>query len=762
MAKNKKRDKTSLIEESSSSKETILLVSKGQLLAKRYRVIERIGTGGMGLVYRAEDEELANRVVALKLLPPELANNEAAIKRLKKEALAAIELHHPHIMAVQSFESCGDNHFLVMEYLDGPDLETSIVDVGSFPLQQTIEIAEQVSDALDYAHKVGVIHRDVKPANLLFTEEAGEQVVKIADFGIAFQVHSSMARVTGQEVTAGTLHYMPPEQLNGEKIDGRADQYALAASVYEMLSGNTPFSGNSIMLMKQIEEKKPEPIDKVPRLVNAILRKALSKNPKERFPTCTAFCESLKNAAASVEEEKKEEVKLKPVKAIQPPLPAPVTYEPEIVKFQFHWYHYMLFFSVLFWVYSVAAENPSLTNPPTPTPLVTRVTPSAKPTKKAKWVEDRTVTINSQPQGAKVYCEDEYSRKLLGTTPIKLTMARGRYHLEFIGPKGYGPTVLKDVFVGYPYPTNVDIVLRQSGRYVPTKRDETPAIGDLSHSWGERTISEGKIVFRVTPKHARIAINGYVVSKEKQNGLSRKSGTYKIKASAKGYVSKYETIKVSGGETTTVELTLVKVPITKPKPTKNPSPRKGLFFRGTQKLNRYHASLIAMRLLLAKRPTALFTIHGLLDVDPAYSMAVSTSLRAGLLQPIDGEFRGEEPLTKMDITVLGWRLLKLNDMKKTTPITKYSDSSLLPEVIARHAIRTMTSKGIITGSEENFDGLRALNRFESMVIFSKIAQELDLPTNNPVLSFNDVDEKNSSVQYCCQAGLIQEGDAITQ
>ena len=172
------------------------IVTPGQILAERYKVVQELGSGGMGMVYKATDAKLEDRVCAIKVLPPDLAKEEAAVTRLRREALAAIELHHSNIMAVHSFDSDGDVSFIVMEYLDGPNLDVAIADRGKLPLAEVIQIANQVCPALDFANERGVIHRDIKPANLMFKSVNDKQVVKITDFGIAYQIRESTGRLT--------------------------------------------------------------------------------------------------------------------------------------------------------------------------------------------------------------------------------------------------------------------------------------------------------------------------------------------------------------------------------------------------------------------------------------------------------------------------------------------------------------------------------------------------------------------------------------
>lgn len=304
-------------------KPTVLLPAEGQLLNKRYRIVNRIGVGGMGVVYKVTDEKWNDRVCALKTLPPELIHSSSAIKRLGREAEAAVDLHHPNIMGIFDFVHGDECSFIVMEYLSGPDLDEALAERERFACEEMISIAEQVCPALDYAHSRGVIHRDIKPGNLIFTSEGDSQVVKLADFGIAFQLQKTMAKMTGQDFTGGTLHYMSPEQIAGKKAGPQCDQYSLAATLYELVEGQPPFEGAGIMLMRQIEEKTPPEPESVSPDVQKALMRALSKNPADRYSSCTEFLEALKSDAEDLASlfipEDDEEDRKKPLKTANEP-----------------------------------------------------------------------------------------------------------------------------------------------------------------------------------------------------------------------------------------------------------------------------------------------------------------------------------------------------------------------------------------------------------------------------------------------------------
>jgi eukaryotic-like serine/threonine-protein kinase len=230
----------------------------GQILG-HYRILEQIGAGGMGVVYRAHDERL-DRDVALKVLTPGALADEAARKRFRKEALALSRLNHPNIAMVFDFDTQDDMDFLVIEYIPGTTLDAS-VGPGVLPEKQVIRLGLQLAEGLAAAHEQGVVHRDLKPSNLRITPDGR---LKILDFGIARLLPTSERQATetlteAQGVT-GTLPYMAPEQLQGEQPDSRTDIYAAGAVLYEMATGRRPFEQRlSTALVNDIINKPPAP-----------------------------------------------------------------------------------------------------------------------------------------------------------------------------------------------------------------------------------------------------------------------------------------------------------------------------------------------------------------------------------------------------------------------------------------------------------------------------------------------------------------------
>ena len=263
------------------------------ILANQYRIIKKIGEGGMGIAYLAEDVEMGNRPVAIKVLPPLLSKNIRAVENLRREAITAINLNHPNIIRLYGFHSDGDIKFLAMEYIDGQTLEEKISKSsdGKLSLDETIEIAEKVAAALDYAHsrKPPVFHRDLKPSNIMTSRDSE---VKLLDFGIAREMHDSYTRVTGKQDTSGTLPYMSPEQLRGQKPTVEMDIYSLGIVCYECLCGHPPFHTGD--LTYQIIHEPPPKIDDVPDSINDALQVSLAKDASERPKTARELIDILK------------------------------------------------------------------------------------------------------------------------------------------------------------------------------------------------------------------------------------------------------------------------------------------------------------------------------------------------------------------------------------------------------------------------------------------------------------------------------------
>jgi len=278
-------------------KKTMVLPGPGTVLSDRYELIEEIGRGGMGVVFRALDGEL-DLSVAIKILPPELAHSKRAVTDLKREARLAMRLRHPGIMGLYHFADSEDIKYLVMELLSGRTLEDKLLEEEILEIDDVQVMADELARALDYAHSERVVHRDIKPANIFLHLHHDKEQVRLMDFGIARQMREAMSRVSRQDLS-GTLLYMSPEQLTGKTADGRSDIYSLAATLYECLAGNPPFYQGSISY--QITNIAPTAIEGLPDGVNLALLRALAKTPEERFSTAVEFAQALTAAATATD-----------------------------------------------------------------------------------------------------------------------------------------------------------------------------------------------------------------------------------------------------------------------------------------------------------------------------------------------------------------------------------------------------------------------------------------------------------------------------
>ena len=275
----------------------------GALLEGAYRVFRVVGEGGMGTVYEGLQLRL-NKRVAIKVMSRELAANPEALARFRREAEVTSSIGHPHIVHVTDFGNTPTGEpFMVMEFLDGEDLESRLRRVGRLVPAAALHVVKQVASALTATHEQGVVHRDLKPANIYLLNVAGEvDFVKVVDFGIS-KVRAAVTRLTQASVVMGSPQYMSPEQALGrvDEIDLRTDEWALASITWEMLSGRCPFTGEDVasLLYQVVHENPPSFTAMVPGLgpeVEEVLRMALAKNRAERFASIGAFARALESA----------------------------------------------------------------------------------------------------------------------------------------------------------------------------------------------------------------------------------------------------------------------------------------------------------------------------------------------------------------------------------------------------------------------------------------------------------------------------------
>ena len=273
----------------------------GDLIADRYELEELVGTGGMSTVFRAHDRQLERRV-AIKILHEHYADDPEYLERFRREARAVARLSHPNIVTVIDRGDDGGRQYIVFEYVDGENLKELVVRSGRLPVRQALELALAVADGLSFAHEHGLVHRDVKPQNVLLSSE-GE--VKVTDFGIARSLHVEHG-VTQTGTVLGTGEYLAPEQASGKQVSPATDVYSLGVVLWELLAGDVPFIGDNFVAVALRHVNEPPPhlrerrADVSPRL-DAAVQRALAKDPASRFPSMAAFAKELRACLAEPE-----------------------------------------------------------------------------------------------------------------------------------------------------------------------------------------------------------------------------------------------------------------------------------------------------------------------------------------------------------------------------------------------------------------------------------------------------------------------------
>src|SRR5579884_3261817 len=273
----------------------------GDLLAGRYELEELVGAGGMSSVYRAHDRVLERRV-ALKVLHQHFSDDDEYVQRFLREARTVASLSHPNVVTVIDRGEHEGRQFIVFEYVDGENLKQLIQRRGPAPVATALELGIQIAQALSFAHQHGLVHRDVKPQNVLLN---GDGRAKVTDFGIARSLDVQHS-VTHTGTVLGTSDYIAPEQAQGRAVDEHTDVYSLGVVLYELLTGHVPFAGENFVAvaMRHInDEAAPlaEARPDVPPRVEAAVRRAMAKDPDDRFPTMAAFCDELQACLAELQ-----------------------------------------------------------------------------------------------------------------------------------------------------------------------------------------------------------------------------------------------------------------------------------------------------------------------------------------------------------------------------------------------------------------------------------------------------------------------------
>ncbi len=269
------------------------MIMKGQKISNRYQIIKSIGEGGMANVYLAYDTIL-DRNVAVKILRGDLATDEKFVRRFQREALAASSLNHPNIVEVYDVGEDNGDYYIVMEYIEGKHLKDLLKKRGKLTTTEVIDIMLQITDGMSVAHDSYIIHRDIKPQNIMILENG---LVKITDFGIAMAMNAT--QLTQTNSVMGSVHYIPPEQASGKGSSLQSDIYSMGILMYELLTGNLPYRGENAVeiALKHLKEPIPNIKEELPNIPNSIVNiitKATAKNPKNRYADAREMHEDLK------------------------------------------------------------------------------------------------------------------------------------------------------------------------------------------------------------------------------------------------------------------------------------------------------------------------------------------------------------------------------------------------------------------------------------------------------------------------------------
>jgi serine/threonine-protein kinase len=473
-----------------------------------YRILEILGRGGMGVVYKAMDEGL-HRVVALKMLNPFYVQDENFLIRFRREARSQARLEHPNIVRIHAFRESQEGLFIVMGFVDGKNLSQLIKEMGTISWQHSMPIFKQCLSAIGYAHQLGVIHRDIKPRNIMINRN-GE--VKITDFGLAKVQEGGETTIT--QGVAGTLYYMSPEQVQGmSKVDHRSDLYSLGMTFYEMLAGRTPFNKNDsefTILKSIVESNFPSPTQlnpAMPPILSKIVMKAVSNEPAKRYQAAEEMLRDLE--------------KFEAMQKI-PPRPAP---RPLIQN----WTRYAIpivgLLLVLIFILTGAYR-----------PILNLFSPSGTPP-----VQPAKLSISSNPSQAVLFINEDS----VGVTPVTdYTIPPGSTRVK-IDKKGF--RVIDTLLVLEESQTeSLDIKLRAIPKPKPGKKSDIKP----------PEIVTGTLFITSRPEGATVHLDGVPAGSTPYRNDKIKPGSYNVKIFREGYQEVSRRITVRRGQTVPLHVAL--------------------------------------------------------------------------------------------------------------------------------------------------------------------------------------------------------------
>jgi serine/threonine protein kinase len=413
-----------------------------RVLNGRYEVESRLGEGGMAKVFAGTDR-LLGRKVAVKVLSSQYAQDKTFVERFRREAQAAAGLNHPNVVSVFDTGSDDGVHYIVMEHVEGRTLADIIGEEGALRPARAVEIAVDVCRALSSAHEKGMVHRDVKPGNMLLTPDGG---VKVADFGIARVASGEPLTVTGSVM--GTASYLSPEQARGGSIDARSDIYSLGCVLYEMLTGKTPFAGDSLVSIayKHVEEEPTAPSlvnPAVPAGLSAVVTKAMAKDPADRYQSADEMAGELREASADAPPAKavptNERTEVLPVSAggRTTTAPLPVTVSRERGRRWWPWATAAVVLAVLALAVALIlarddplpVSRPSLP-PVTSPPVTSSPSPSPSPTAVALSVDEALAGLTQAVEAGAGVLGDEAVEEILNRVDDAFNVYREDGNLE--------------------------------------------------------------------------------------------------------------------------------------------------------------------------------------------------------------------------------------------------------------------------------------------------------------------------------------------